>query len=184
MKKYYTISVLTEDKAGLLTQITILFTRRKINIESLNVSSSEVKGISRFTIVSKGTREQIDKLCLQIRKLIEVVGAFVYDENEIYYQEIALYKVSTKSFLKNKHTESLIRSDGARILVIEKDYIIIEKTGRKEETHDLYCKLEPYGILEFVRSGRVSLSKSGRKTEDYIHELEKSKSNTLTIKDY
>lgn len=184
MEGNYTLSVLTEDRAGLLNHITIIFTRRKINIESLNVSSSEVKGISRFTIVTNCSREQIDKICQQIRKLVDVLGAFVYEHDEIYYQEIALYKVPTDIFLKGQKIEKLVRSSGARILVIEEDHIIIEKTGLKEDTHDLYMKLEPYGILEFVRSGRVAISKSKRRTEAYIKELEESRSNTLSIKDY
>ena len=184
MKGNYTLSVLTEDRSGLLNHITIIFTRRKINIESLNVSSTEVKGISRFTIVADCSREQMDKVCQQIRKLVDVLGAFVYELNEIYYQEIALYKVPTKVFLNGESIETLVRSNGARILVIEQDHIIIEKTGHKEETHDLYMKLEPYGLLEFVRSGRVAISKSKRKTEAYIKELEESQSNSLSIKDY
>ena len=184
MENSYTLSVLTEDRAGLLNHITIIFSRRKVNIESLNVSSSEVEGISRFTIVADCSKEQIDKICQQIRKLVDVLGAFVYEKDEIYYQEIALYKVPTNVFLEGQKIETLVRNNGARILVIEKDHIIIEKTGLKEDTHDLYKKLEPYGLLEFVRSGRVAISKSKRKTEAYIKELEESNSNMLSIKDY
>lgn len=184
MEGNYTLSVLTEDRAGLLNHITIIFTRRKINIESLNVSTSEVEGISRFTIVVNCSREQADKVCQQIRKLVDVLGAFVYEQDEIFYQEIALYKVPTSVFLQGQKIETLVRNNGARILVIEADHIIIEKTGLKEDTHDLYKKLEPYGLLEFVRSGRVAISKSTRKTEAYIKELEESSSNTLSIKDY
>lgn len=184
MEGNYTLSVLTEDRAGLLNHITIIFTRRKINIESLNVSTSEVKGISRFTIVVNCSREQADKVCQQIRKIVDVVGAFVYEEHEIFYQEIALYKVPTSVFLGGQKIESLVRNNGARILVIEEDHIIIEKTGLKSDTHDLYQKLEPFGLLEFVRSGRVAISKSKRKTEAYIKELEESPSNTLSIKNY
>jgi len=180
----YTLSVLTEDRAGLLNNITIIFTRRKINIMSLNVSSSEVKGMSRFTIVIEASRDMADKVCAQIRKLVDVLGAFVYEEDEMYYQEIALYKVPTKVFLNGQKIEHLVRSSGARILVIEENHIIIEKTGHQADTHDLYKKLEPYGLLEFVRSGKVAISKSTRKTEAYIKELEDSKENSLSIKDY
>lgn len=183
-EQLFTLSILTEDKAGLLNNITIIFTRRKINIESLNVSTTEVKGLSRFTVVVRTTRAQADKVCAQIRKLIDVLGAFVYDDDQIFYQEIALYKVPTNVFLNGQKIEDLVRRNGARILVVEKEHIIIEKTGHKDETHDLYEKLEPYGLLEFVRSGRVAISKSLRKTEAYIKELENSKSNQLSIKNY
>lgn len=180
----FTLSVLTEDKAGLLNHITIIFTRRKLNISSLNVSNSEIPGISRFTIVATTTREKVDKVVKQIRKLIDVLGAFVYEENEIYYQEIALYKVPTSVFLNGSKIETLVRKSGARILVIEEDHIIIEKTGHKQDTHELYEQLMPHGLLEFVRSGRVAISKSKRKTEAYIQELEKSLTNQLSIKDF
>ena len=182
--KDYTLSVLTDDKSGLLNHITIIFTRRKINIVSLNVSVTEVPGLSRFSIVITSTRDQAEKVVKQIRKLIDVLGAFVYEDDEIYYQEIALYKVPTDIFLNGNTIESLVRNSGARILVIEKDHIVIEKTGHKEETHELYKELEPYGLLEFVRSGRVAISKSKRKTEAFIKELEETRSNQLSIKDY
>ena len=182
--KDFTLSVLTEDKAGLLNHITIIFNRRKINLNSLNVSTTEVPGVSRFTIVVNSTRETIEKVVKQIRKLIDVLGAFVYEDDQIYYQEIALYKVPTEVFLNGTSIETLVRNSGARILVVEKDHIVIEKTGHKSDTHDLYKKLEPHGLLEFVRSGRVAISKSKRKTEAFIKMLEDSTANKLTIKDF
>ena len=142
----FTLSVLTEDKAGLINQLTIIFTKRKINISSLNVSNSEVSGVSRFTIVTRTSRNMVDKIVKQIRKLIDVLGAFVYEEDQIFYQEIALYKVPT-AFINGNSVEDLVRNSGARILVVEKRCIIIEKTGHSKETHDLYQKLEPFGLL-------------------------------------
>lgn len=180
----FTLSVLTEDKTGLLNQITIIFSRRKINISSLNVSTTEVRGVSRFTIVVTTSRETINKVVKQIRKLVDVLGAFVYDEDQVYYQEIALYKVPTKIFLDGNKIETLVRNHGARILVIEEDHIVIEKTGHKQDTHALYEELEPFGLLEFARSGRVAISKSKRKTEAYIKQLEESDSHKLSIKQF
>ncbi len=178
--KEYTLSVLTENKAGLLNHITIIFNRRKINIDSLNVSTTEVKGVSRFTIVVKSNKEKIIKILNQINKLIDVLGAFLYEEGETYYQEIALYKLSTKIFLKGDNVEKIVRKNGAKILIIEEDHTIIQKTGTKSETQKLYNELEKFGsILEFVRSGRVAVSKSKRKTKNFIKELEKIQSNKL-----
>lgn len=181
VQKEFTLSVLTEDKAGLLNHITIVFNRRKMNISSLNVSTTEVPGVSRFTIVLTSTREMIEKVVKQIRKLIDVLGAFVYEEDQIYYQEIALYKLPTHIFMGGVKVENIVRSHGARILAIEEDHIVIEKTGHKAETHKLYDELEPLGILEFVRSGRVAISKSKRKTQNFLKELEEIKSNQLSI---
>ena len=180
----FTLSVLTEDKSGLINQLTIIFTKRKININSLNVSVTEVKGVSRFTIVIETSKDMIDNIVKQIRKLIDVLGAFVYEEDQIFYQEIALYKVPKYAIVDGNSIGDLVSKSGARILVIETDYMIIEKTGKAKETHDLYQKLEPFGLLEFIRSGRVAISKSTRKTEAYIKELEASNSNKLSIKDF
>ena len=122
----FTISILTENRAGLLASVTNVFTRRKLNIEMINVSASEIPGVSRFTIVLTTSREQVEKVVKQIRKHIDVLGAFVYTDDEIHYQEIALYKVPTKIFLGGVEVEKIIRNNNARILVIEKDYIVIE----------------------------------------------------------
>lgn len=167
----FNLSILTENKSGLLNAVTIIFTRRKINIESINVSETEVEGVSRYTVVISTTREQVEKVVKRIRKLIDVFWAFVYEDEEIYYQEIALYKVPTKIFLNSDNTEHLVRSNGARILVIEEEFIIIEKTGHQHETRDLFEKLKPFGVLEFVRSGRIAMSKSTRRTHTFLQEL-------------
>ena len=179
VEKQFTLSILTEDLPGLLNSVTIIFTRRKLNIDMINVSASEVKGVSRYTIVCNTTRSQVEKVIKQIRKHVDVLGAFVYEEHEIHYQEIALYKVPTHIFFEGMNVENIVRANNARILVIEKDYIVIEKTGHKEETQKLLETLQPYGVLEFVRSGRVSISKSKRKTETFIEELENSKTHSL-----
>ncbi len=179
VEKQYTISILTEDKPGLLNTVTIVFTRRKLNIDMINVSASEVEGVSRYTIVLTTTKDQVEKVVKQIRKHVDVLGAFVYEENEIHYQEIALYKVPTEIFMGSVEVEKIVRANNARILVIEKDYIVIEKTGHKDETSALFDMLKQFGVLEFVRSGRISVSKSKRKTEHFLEELEKSTTHSL-----
>jgi acetolactate synthase-1/3 small subunit len=179
LRKRYTISVLSEDRPGLLNRVTIIFSRIKLNIESINVSTSEVPGVSRYTLVVNSTKNVAEKVTKQLRKLVEVLGAFLYEEDEIYYQEIALYKVPTKIFLHGNKIENLVRANNARILVIEDDYIVIEKTGHKHETQQLFNLLNEYGVLEFVRSGRVAISKSKRQTQKYLDELENSETHIL-----
>jgi acetolactate synthase-1/3 small subunit len=180
VEKQYTVSILTEDKPGLLNTVTIVFTRRKLNIDMINVSASEVDGVSRYTIVLTTTKDQVEKVVKQIRKHVDVLGAFVYEEDEIHYQEIALYKVPTEIFVGGVEVEQIIRANNARILVIEKDYIVIEKTGHKHETKAMFETLKKFGVLEFVRSGRISVSKSKRKTEHFLEELEKSTTHSLS----
>jgi acetolactate synthase-1/3 small subunit len=182
-ERTFIISVLTENKSGLLNAITIIFTRRKINIESINVSESEVSGVSRYTIVVKLTRERAEKLVKQIRKVIEVLGAFLYEEEDTHFQEMALYKVPLEPFLNDtqNRVEKLIRDNFARILYIEREYIIIEKTGRKSETQKLFEDLKEFGVSEFVRSARISISKSKRRTETFLRELEELSAKSVKV---
>ena len=183
-QKEYTISILTEDKPGLLNQITIIFNRRKVNIASLNVSTTEVSGVSRYTLVVSLTPEEVEKIVKQIRKVVDVLGSFYYEEEEVYYREIALYKLSLDVYENNKELAQLILDHDAKVMATEDDQVVIEKTGSKQETHELYDALQPYDLMEFVRSGRIALSKSKRRTEAFIHELETSTSNTLSIKEF
>ena len=171
-KEVFTISVLTENKSGLLNAITIIFTRRKINIEALNVSETEIEGVSRFTIVIESSYDKAEQVVKQLNKVIEVLGAFLYGEDEVYYQEVALFKMGTAAFINNNTIERVVRNNGARILVIESEHIIIEKTGHRDEIRALKGKLEPFGLLEYVRSGRVAISKTRRKTQEFVRDLE------------
>jgi len=183
-QKKYTISVLTEDKPGLLNKLTIIFNRRKINIASLNVSNSEVANVSRYTIVVYLDEEQVVKIVKQIRKVVDVLGSFYYEEDQVHSREIALYKLSLQVFEKNQELAQILKEFDAKVIEIENDQVIVEKTGSKMETHELYDALQPYDLMEFVRSGRIALSKSQRRTEAFIHELETSNSNTLSIKEF
>jgi len=100
LPKEYTLSIFTENKIGLLNRITIIFTRRHVNIESITASESEVEGVYRYTIVIRCTREKAIKVVNQIEKLVEVLKAFMHEEHETVYQEIALYKIATSNLKK------------------------------------------------------------------------------------
>jgi acetolactate synthase-1/3 small subunit len=156
-KQEYTISVYTENQIGLINRIAIVFSRRKINIESLNTSPSEVEGIHRFTIVINETEEVVRKLCRQLEKQVEILKAYYNTNEEIIWQELALYKVPTDEIAEKVKVERLLRQYGARAVVIRKDYTVFETTGQREEIDRLTEALEPYGLIEFVRSARVAL---------------------------
>ena len=178
MKKEFTISVFSEHKVGLLHRITVIFSRRKINIESLNTSESEVRGIYRFTIVINTSEDIAKKVTRQIEKQIGILKAFYHTLDEIVYQEIALYKVPTVAFAHGDEVEKLVRKHNARILAIEPDYIVVEKTGHKEETRLLFRELEPYGILQFARSGRIALTKQIKEISAYLKEIDTHQKET------
>jgi acetolactate synthase I/III small subunit len=174
MKDNYTITAFSENHIGLLNRITIIFTRRQVNIESLTVSQSSIKGIHKFTIVVHETREKVEKVVKQIDKLVEVMKAFYHTDSEIVHQEIALYKVPTEELLKSTTLEQTIRKHNARILEVTPDYTVIEKTGYKEETQDLFDQLSQYGVMQFTRSGRVAVTKLKEELfSNYLRELDK-----------
>jgi acetolactate synthase-1/3 small subunit len=178
MKKEYTISVFSEHNVGLLHRITVIFSRRKINIESLNTSESEVRGIYRFTIVINATEDMAKSVTTQIEKQIGILKAFYHTLDEIVYQEIALYKVPTEAFANGNEVETLIRKHNARILTIEPEYIVVEKTGHKDETKLLFRELESYGVLQFARSGRIALTKQIKEISSYLKEIDKHHEET------
>jgi acetolactate synthase-1/3 small subunit len=172
MKKEYTITVYTENQIGLINRIAIIFSRRKINIESLNTSPSEVEGIHRFTIVIMETEEVVRKLCRQIEKQVEILKAYYNTNEEIIWQEMALYKVPTDEIAEKVKVERLLREYGARAVVIRKDYTVFETTGQREETDKLVEVLEPYGLIEFVRSARVAIIKDSHGFHEKLKEFE------------
>ena len=159
MKREYIITVYSENHIGLLTRITIVFTRRKINIDSLTVSESAVAGVYKFTIVVNCAPDLIEKIVTQLEKQIDVLKAFYYTNEEMIYQEIALYKVPTEALYENDTIEKIVRNSGARILEITREYTIIEKTGHKEDTQALFKELNKSKVLQFIRSGRVALTR-------------------------
>jgi acetolactate synthase I/III small subunit len=171
-KREFTVTVYTENQVGLLNRIAIIFSRRKINIESLNTSPTEVDSVHRFTIVINETEEVVSKLCRQIEKQVEVLKAYYNTEEEIVWQELALYKVSTDAIAEKVKVERLLREYGARAVAIRKDYTVFETTGHREETDNLIKALEPYGLIEFVRSARVAIIKGSSGFHERLKEFE------------
>ena len=172
MQQEFTLTIFSENNVGLLNQITTAFTRRSINIESLNTSESALEGIHKFTIVVYSTREQIEKLRGQLEKKIDVLKVFVFTSDEIIHQELALYKVPTEALLSGNEIEQLVRTYGARIMEVTPEYTVIQKTGHKSETQELFLKLDKYGVLQFIRSGRVAITKVREELlEKYLKKL-------------
>jgi acetolactate synthase I/III small subunit len=172
MKKEFTITVYTENQIGLLNRIAIIFVRRKINIDSMNTSPSEIEGIHRFTILIDETEEVVRKVCRQIEKQVEVLKAYYNTEDELVWQEMALYKVPTNEIAEKVKVERLLRECGARAVAITKDFTVFETTGHRAETDKLVKALEPYGLIEFVRSARIAIIKKSRGFHEKLKEFE------------
>ncbi len=158
MVKEYIVIAFTENQIGVLNRITALYLRRKINIESLKVSESSIKGISMFVISAFTTAETIDKLDKQLRNIIDVIQVEYYTNEELITQEIALYKISTKLFRQNGATDRIVREWNARIIEINPLFVVVEKTGTRDEIEQMRQEFERQELLqEFTRSGTVVL---------------------------
>jgi acetolactate synthase-1/3 small subunit len=176
MEKEYTLVVFSEDQTGLLSRVVSIFTRRHINIQSITASKSSLDGIYRYTIVVEVSQVMVEKLVAQLERQVDILKAFYYGRDDIIHQEIALYKVPTSAFSNGSRVEHLVRLHNARILEIEPEYIVIEKTGHQEETEALLQELQSIGVYEFVRSGRVAIVRPMERLNAYLNNLEQSQS--------
>ena len=158
-KQLFTISVYTENNIGLLNRISAIFQRRHINIESLNTSPSEIEGVSKFTIVVNMADDNIKKIIGQIEKQVEVIKAYYHKDEDTIYQESCIFKMQSDLLFEERQIQNIIKDSNARIVTVNKSFFVIEKSGRKEEVDLIYKELKPFGILQFTRSGRVSVSK-------------------------
>ena len=157
--KRYTIIIFTENKPGILYRIADTFLKRKINIESLTVSEIEASGMSRFTIVVKEDKHAVEKVAKQLYKIVEVTKVIEKTDETLTFKEISLIKVATKNPAQRREVEDLAYLFGAQIDYVSSDSLTIQKSGSEEEINSLYSLLKPFGIKEYVRSGRIALTK-------------------------
>ena len=170
-KKWFTISVYSENNVGLLNRISGIFLKRHINIESLNVSKSEIKEVSKFTIVVFTTEDWTRKIVAQIEKQIEVIKAYYHTDEETIYQESALFKIASHLLFDERQIQNIIAASKSKIVTVNREFFVLAKTGRRHEIDDMHDKLEPYGILQFVRSGRITVTKAEMPITAILNEM-------------
>tara|TARA_B100002019_G_scaffold29889_1_gene23852 strand:+ start:707 stop:1240 length:534 start_codon:yes stop_codon:yes gene_type:complete len=158
-KKTYTISLYSENNVGLLNRVSAILLKRHINIESFSTSPSEIDHVFRFVIVVEVTESKVKKVVQQIEKQIDVIKAFYHTDEETIFQESALYKVKSSSLFEERHIQNIIKKSQAKIVTVSPEFFVIEITGFRHETENLRSQLEPYGLMQFVRSGRISVTK-------------------------
>ena len=164
----YTISVYTENNLGLLNRIATIFLKRHINIESLTVSSTEIEHVSRFIIVVDMTEEQVKKIIGQIEKQVEVIKAYYHTNEECIYLQSALFKIKSSLLFEERQIQNIIKKSNAQIVTVSPEFFVLEKSGRREEIESLYEDLASFGIMQFVRSGRISVSKEEMKISELL----------------
>ena len=158
-KQLYTISVYTENNIGLLNRISAIFQRRHINIESLNISPSEIDNVSRFTIVVNMNEINVKKIIGQIEKQVEVIKAYYHTLDEVIYQISGLFKIKSELLFEERQIQNIIKESNARIVTVNKEFFVLEKSGKKEEISELHDKLSVFGIMQYTRSGLIAVTK-------------------------
>ena len=168
-KKLYTLLVYSENIAGILNQITAVFTRRQVNIESLNVSASSIPHVHKYTITAWSDEDQITKITRQIEKKIDVVKATWFTDDQLFIRETGLYKLATDVVLQNPEISRAIRRHDAQITEVNPTYIIAMKSGKTEDILSLYRELDEYQcVLQYTRSGRIAVTRS---TQEQVSEF-------------
>lgn len=173
----YTLIIYSENFAGILNQITAVFTRRQVNIESLNVCSSSTPGVHKYTITCYCKQEMAEMLTKQIEKKIDVLQANCFVDNEIFILETSLLKLSTPMVLANQEIGRIVRRHGARIVEVNPTYTVVEMTGVTDDIIDNFNKLNETGcVLQFVRTGRIAITKSCiERLDQYIAQREEER---------
>jgi acetolactate synthase-1/3 small subunit len=157
-EEHHTIVALVEDKPGVLNRIASKWRQRGFNIESLAVGHSETPGLSRMTFTVDGAVHDIDQVTKQLYKVIEVVKISDITGEDIVARELAMIKVGADASTRSAIIEiaALFR---ANIIDVARDSLIVEVTGTEDKIDAIYELLEPYGIRELVRTGRVAMSR-------------------------
>ncbi len=171
-KRTFTITAYSENNVGLLNRITQIFLKRHINIESLTASESEIKDVHRYVIVVYTTENWVKRIVGQIEKQIDVIKAFYHTDDETIYQESALFKVASDHLFDEEKIQTIINESHSDIVKVARDFFVISKTGSRHEIQELYDQLTPFGIMQFVRSGRIAVSKESMEISAMLSEFQ------------
>jgi len=159
----HTMSILVEDHPGVMSRVAGLFTRRGFNIESIAVGHSETRGISRMTIIVSGDQKVLEQVTKQLNKLIDVIRVRDISPQNLIERELVLVKVHTDSLSVRAEIIQLVEIFEAKVVYVERNTITIELSGNEEKVTGLLKLLEPFGIIEIVRGGRIAISRSKMK---------------------
>lgn len=175
----YTLIIYSENYAGILNQITAVFTRRQVNIETLNVCSSSTPGVHKYTITCYCKKDMAEMLVKQIEKRIDVLQANCFVDDEIFILETSLMKLSTPLVIDNQEISRIVRRFDARIVEVNPTYTIVEKTGITEDVLEFFYQLDEIGcVLQFVRTGRIAITKSCiERLDQYLTQREEDRDN-------
>ena len=174
-KTLYTFIIFSENTSGVLNEITSVFARRQVNIESLNTSASSIEGLHRYTITCYGDDLTMEKVSKQIAKKIGVVRSDYYVSSDVYTQEVALYKISTDKLLKHPEISRAIRHHSGSIIEVNPTYAVVSMVGLTDEIVSLFQCLKQYDcVLQYVRSGAIAITRNKRELlNEYLDERQR-----------
>ncbi len=171
--KTLTISIYTENNIGLLNRISAIFQRRHINIESLTTSQSEIENVNRFVIVVNMSETQAKKIVGQIEKQVEVIKAYYHTDDETIFTESCMFKIKSELLFEEPQIQNIIKESDTRIVTVNKEFFVLEKSGRRHEIEALRRDLNAFGIMQFVRSGRIAVTKDEMKVTELLDAVKK-----------
>ena len=161
----HVLSILVEDKPGLLTRVAGLFARRGFNIESLAVGTSEIEGLSRITVVVQLDGAPLEQVTKQLNKLVNVIKIVELDPAMAVERELMLVKVRADIETRS-HILETVQLFRAKVVDVSSDAVTIEATGSVDKLEALLRVLEPFGVKELVQSGMVAIGRGARSISD------------------
>lgn len=163
----HVLSLLVENKPGLLTRVAGLFARRGFNIESLAVGHSEIEGLSRITILVDVEDVPLEQVTKQLNKLINVIKVVELEPSQSVQREHLLIKVRTDNSTRSQVLEA-VTLFRARVVDVSTDAVVIEVTGDSGKTQALLRVLEPYGIKEIAQSGLLAIGRGSKSITERV----------------
>jgi acetolactate synthase-1/3 small subunit len=163
----HVLSLLVEDKPGLLTRVAGLFARRGFNIESLAVGHSEIEGLSRITVVVDVDELPLEQVTKQLNKLVNVIKIVELDPDASVQREHLLIKVKVEANTRSQILEA-VTLFRARVVDVAPDALVVEVTGDSGKVQALLRMLEPYGIKEIAQSGLLAIGRGGKSITERV----------------
>ena len=163
-EKLHTISILVENRPGVLARVSHVFARRGFNLESLAVSRTEDVTVSRMTVVVAGDDEQFKQVGNQLLKLIDVIKVIDHTRDDLVGRELALIKVRVENAQSRSEIAQLAELFRAKIVATDPNTMMLEVTGKADKVDAIQRMLEPYEILELVRTGLIVLTRGEKQT--------------------
>ena len=155
----FTISMLTEKEASALLRVVATLGRHRLQIESFASTTVGTAELYRHTVVVRATPDRVRRVMKQLSSALGVVEADYYSQGETVDRELGLYRLSVDLAGGGEALERLVRQTRARIVLAGSDYVVVEKTGSPDELEELFNSLEPFGVMEFVRSGQTTVTR-------------------------